>query len=235
MNDFNSLMTLADVAEFLQLSEKTVLKMVKNREIPCTKIANQWRFSRPMLNDWITSRMEVIPQNDLSRLLRKDFEIVPLSRLIYRKNILPIRSTDRFEALKEMAQNAFESNLVSDKKDFLEKLIKREEMSSTAICSGIAIPHMREPSEDVVREARILIGYSREGIDFKSTDDHPTHILFLLITDSEVVHLKVLSRLSALLKDPENVETLCGFSEPEEFLRFFVHYDQEMLRKEINS
>jgi excisionase family DNA binding protein len=47
------LMTVSDVAEYLQLSDKTILRLVKSGEIPCLKIANQWRFSKPFLEEWI--------------------------------------------------------------------------------------------------------------------------------------------------------------------------------------
>lgn len=51
------LLTVADVAAFLQLSEKTVLGLIKKKEIPCMKIANQWRFSYPELNEWLSQKI----------------------------------------------------------------------------------------------------------------------------------------------------------------------------------
>ena len=57
------LLTVADVAAYLQLSEKTVLGLIKKKEIPCMKIANQWRFSYPELNEWLT----VKTQNEMKK------------------------------------------------------------------------------------------------------------------------------------------------------------------------
>ncbi|MDA3851000.1 MAG: PTS sugar transporter subunit IIA [Spirochaetaceae bacterium] len=231
MSDINPLMTLSDVAGFLQLSEKTILKMVKNNEIPCTKIANQWRFSQEILNDWITSKMRVLPQNDLSRLIETDFDLVPLSRLLREQNIIELDKTTKLGVLKELADNAYATNLISDKSTFLESLIEREEMSSTQICSGIALPHLRSPSEKVVNAARIVIGYSKEGIDFDSHSNEKTNILFLLISDSEVVHLKILSKISRILQNPENVKEVRAMDKKDDFLNFFLQYDKKIMQE----
>lgn len=228
----DQLMTLAEVAEFLQLSEKTVLKMVKNSEIPCAKMANQWRFSRMMLEDWITSKMEVIPQNDLSRLIEAEYDFVPLSRLIKEENIiLEMNAADKNGALAELAENAFRSNLVSNKSEFLKKLKEREQIVSTAIGKGIAIPHIRKPSDRIINEPRIVIGLSSAGIDFSSLDGMPTHVFFLLITDSETVHLRVLAKLTDVLRHESNIDELRKCKTREDFLNFFIKMEQEMFHK----
>ena len=83
--------------------------MVRNKEIPCAKIANQWRFSKGTLNDWLTSKMEVIPQNDLSRLIESEYDSVPLSRLMDEQDILlDLKSKDREGVIRELAERAFQ-------------------------------------------------------------------------------------------------------------------------------
>lgn len=219
----NEILTLAEVAEYLKLSDKTVLKMVKNQEIPCAKIANQWRFSKPTLNDWLTSRMEVIPQNDLSRLIEKEYDSVPLSRLMDEENIIfPLRAGSQEEVIRELADKAFESRLISEKDIFIKKLMEREELTSTSIGSGIAIPHLRKASAKVVREAKIIIGLSPGGIDFSSFDGELTYLFFLLISDSEVVHLRILSKLSRILRQEEAVKALKAMDSKKGFIQYFI-------------
>lgn len=223
----DEILTLAEVAEYLKLSDKTILKMVKNQEIPCAKIANQWRFSKPSLNDWLTSKMEVIPQNDLSRLIEKEYDSVPLSRLMDQENIiLPLKARTQEEVIKELAERAYDSNLISEKKVFIKKLMEREELTSTSIGSGIAIPHIRKASAEVVREAKIIIGVSEKGIDFSSFDGEPTNLFFLLISDSEVVHLRILSKLSNILRDEEAVKTLRSIDSKKGFIQYFIEAER---------
>ncbi len=226
LND--EILTLAEVAEYLKLSDKTILKMVKNQEIPCAKIANQWRFSKGTLNDWLTSKMEVIPQNDLSRLIESEYDSVPLSRLMDEENILlDLRSRDREGVIRELAERAHASQLISDKDQFIKKLLEREELTSTAIGSGVAIPHLRQATADVVREAKIIIGLSKKGIDFASYDGEPTHLFFLLVSDSEVVHLRLLSKLSRILHQDGAIEELKSIRSKEGFIQYFVTKERD--------
>jgi PTS system nitrogen regulatory IIA component len=221
MND--EILTLAEVAEYLKLSDKTILKMVKNQEIPCAKIANQWRFSKPGLNDWLTSKMEVIPQNDLSRLIEKEYDSVPLSRLMDQENIiLPLKARNQEEVIRELAEKAHKSRLISDKDLFVTKLLEREELTSTSIGSGIAIPHLRKASSEVVKEAKIIIGVSEKGIDFSSFDGEPTNLFFLLISDSEVVHLRLLSKLSRILRQDDAIKALRSIKTKKGFIQYFI-------------
>lgn len=225
-------MTLAEVATYLKLSEKTLLKMVKTGEIPCAKIANQWRFSRPMIDDWIRGKMDVVPKNDLTRLIEKEFDYMPLSRLIDRESmIMSLKSKDREGVLDELAEVAFQNNLILDKVSFIKKLNEREDLTSTAIGNGVAIPHLRKPSASIINEPKIIIGVSPEGVDFKSPDGKLTKLFFLILSDSEVVHLRVLSRLAAILRDSRSIEKISRFTTQDEFLSFFVEADKDNFRK----
>ena len=224
MND--EVLTLAEVAEYLKLSDKTVLKMVKNQEIPCAKIANQWRFSKPGLADWLASKMEVMPRNDLSRVMQNEYDSLPLSRLMDQENIiLPLEGQTREEVIRELADRAFESSLISEKELFIRKLMEREELGSTSIGSGMAIPHLRKPLAKGIREAKIVIGVSEKGVDFASFDGEPTNLFFLLIADSEVLHLKILSRLSRILKHEDAVTTLRSINSKKGFIQYFMKTD----------
>ncbi len=225
MND--EILTLAEVAEYLKLSDKTVLKMVRNQEIPCAKIANQWRFSKLALNDWISSKMEVIPRNDLTRLIEKEFDSVPLSRLMDTANIiLPLKARTREEVINELGQKAFESRLISDKSVFVKKLMEREELTSTSIGSGMAIPHLRNASPEVVKEPKIIIAVSPEGVDFGSFDGELTKIFFLLVSDSEVVHLRILSKLSRILMRDQAASELQSIHSKTGFIQYFIEAEK---------
>ncbi len=228
MND--EIMTLAEVAEFLKLSDKTILKMVKNQEIPCAKIANQWRFSKLALNDWISSKMEVIPRNDLTRLIEKEYDSVPLSRLMDEENIiLPLKASNREEVIRALGNKAFESRLISDKETFVQKLLEREEITSTSIGSGMAIPHLRNASSEVVKEPKIIIAVSPDGVDFGSFDGEDTKIFFLIISDSEVVHLRLLSKLSRILKRQEAAAELQSIDSKSGFIQYFIEVEKKSL------
>ncbi|MBN2050141.1 MAG: PTS sugar transporter subunit IIA, partial [Spirochaetales bacterium] len=182
------ILTLSETAVYLKLSEKTVLKMARNGEIPCAKVANQWRFVKTVLDDWLISRMQVIPQNDMSRLIESEYDIVPINRLIDESLILTdLKPAPKREILKSLVDLAREHKLIADEEDLLEKLLERESIVSTAVGKGIALPHLRKPSSKLVHGPRIVIGMSRTGLDFESLDGKKTYLVFLILTDSETV------------------------------------------------
>ena len=87
-----------------------------------------------------------------------------------------------------------------DSDELLKVLIEREKLGSTGIGSGIAIPHGKlNGLDDIV----LVLGKSKEGIDFDSIDGKPVSLIFLLVApaNSAGVHLKALARLSRLLKN----------------------------------
>lgn len=88
-------------------------------------------------------------------------------------------------------------------------LMERERLGSTGIGSGIGIPHGKLKNLD---DLVLGFGLSRTGVDFESMDGRPTHIFFLLMTpeNSTGLHLKVLARISKILKNETFRERLLG-------------------------
>ena len=52
-------MTLEEVAEYLQVSQKSILRMAQSGKIPAAKVASQWRFMRSVVDDWLMAQMEI--------------------------------------------------------------------------------------------------------------------------------------------------------------------------------
>jgi len=193
------LLTLSEVAEYLRVAEKTVLRMIARNEIPCVKVANQWRFIKSVIDDWLLARMNVVPQNDLAAVLSSPEGIIPLRRLINENLVVPnMRPAPKEEILRQLIQPLVELEIVTDPEDFLHKLMLREKMTSTALGRGIAIPHLRHPRENPGGGAHLVMGLCPEGTDFKSHDGGKTHVFFLLVSDSETLHLRVLAKLNAI-------------------------------------
>jgi len=88
-----------------------------------------------------------------------------------------------------------------DKPALLRAVLERESLMPTALGGGIAIPHPRNPMVGSPGEERIVLGYTRQPIDFRALDDKPVYALFLILSASQKSHLNILSRLSFLLHD----------------------------------
>lgn len=86
--------------------------------------------------------------------------------------------------------------------ELVKVLQERERLGSTGIGGGIGIPHGKLKS---LKELILGFGLSRSGVDFESMDGRPTHIFFLLLTpeNSAGLHLRLLARISRMLKNEE--------------------------------
>ncbi len=105
-------------------------------------------------------------------------------------------------------------------------LMDRERLGSTGIGGGIGIPHGKLKG----LESLILgFGLSRNGVDFESIDGRPTHIFFLLITpeNSTGLHLKLLARISRILKNEPFKERLFNAVDSKEVLDIIAQEDEE--------
>jgi len=122
--------------------------------------------------------------------------------LLKPEDIIPALSAhDKEEVLHELAAKAAGRNSGLDGQEVFRILMERERLGSTGIGDGIAIPHGKLKR---INGPMMIVGRSPAGIPFNSLDDRPVHIFFLLIAPEEAVgvHLKMLARISRILKDP---------------------------------
>ncbi len=114
-----------------------------------------------------------------------------------------------------------------DEKRLIEVLWEREQLGSTAIGDGIAIPHGKLPGlKDVVG----AFGRHPAGVDFESLDGTPTRLFFMLVAPEDSVgqHLKALARVSRLLKDGAFRDRLLSAGDRAEIFRLIGEEDEKL-------
>ncbi|MBI4387720.1 MAG: PTS sugar transporter subunit IIA [Candidatus Omnitrophica bacterium] len=111
-----------------------------------------------------------------------------------------IEATDKEGALKELVGVLSGIRNIGDQKAIVKALIERENLGSTGIGQGIAIPHGKT---DRVTELVAVMGISHRGVNFDALDGEPVYVFFLLVTPKEASgpHLKALAQISRLLRD----------------------------------
>lgn len=131
-----------------------------------------------------------------------------LSTILHKDAIISdLKSTEKREVLSEFAELASRIIPQLKKEEVLEVLLNREELGSTAVGHGIAIPHGKIAG---IKSILALFGRSKEGIDFQAHDEKPTNLFFVLLAPETAIgnHLQALARLSRLLKEPALREEL---------------------------
>ena len=126
-------------------------------------------------------------------------------------------ASSKMDAIDQMVSLMNKQGNVSDKEVYKEAVIERENLSTTGMVDGIAIPHARTTA---ITEAGIAAMTLPEGVDYESMDGQPTTLIFLIAApdNGDNVHLQVLSELSTLLMDHDFCEDLKNAGTPEEFL-----------------
>jgi len=115
--------------------------------------------------------------------------------------IASLQSQSKEEVLAELVEPIARANSRLDRRVLLQTLIDRENLGSTGIGGGIAIPH---GMFDRLDRLMASFGKSDGGVDFSSMDNKPAHLFFLLVAPKNNAgeHLKALARISRLFKDP---------------------------------
>ncbi|MBP9866257.1 MAG: PTS sugar transporter subunit IIA [Candidatus Omnitrophica bacterium] len=136
---------------------------------------------------------------------------------------MDVESSEKEDVLKELVDVLAEVKDVGDKKLILKALIDRENLGSTGIGQGIAIPHGKT---DKVKEIVAVLGISRKGVNFDALDGESVYLFFLLVApkDNPGPHLKALAQISRLLRDSFFCELIKRCQTPEEVF--------ELIRKE---
>ncbi|MGA1875538.1 MAG: PTS sugar transporter subunit IIA [bacterium] len=138
-----------------------------------------------------------------------------------------LKARTKIEVLKELVLSLVKNNLVRDTDKALEVLLEREKLGSTGVGDGVAIPHAKFNG---VKDLVAVFGRSLGGIDFESLDNKPAHLFFLFLApeNSAALHLKVLARISRLLKKPDFRESLMRAKDREAIYKAIAEEERDI-------
>lgn len=122
--------------------------------------------------------------------------------MVNAERIVWLETTEKQEFLRRLARVAGTAEEVTNVEEFENAIIEREEIMSTGIGLGLAIPHAKIPS---VKDFVIAVGISRDGIDYGAIDDHRVHIVVMIATPEREKdnYVRVLAKVVRILKSPE--------------------------------
>lgn len=206
----DDILTIEEVAKYLRVSERTVYDWAQKGEIPAGKIGTVWRFKKSEIEKWVNER--------LSSNIKKEEnnpEVI-VKNILSPDRIVFINHTTKRDALVELANNLSTAPQVKYSDELVTEILKREELMSTAIGRGIAIPHVRLSSvTDLVMSVGIC---KKDIIDYQSIDEIPVRILIMIAAayNQHTYYLQTLSFFSSKLKEKALRDKLLDASTPEE-------------------
>ncbi len=226
----NPIMTTRELANYIKLNEKTIIRMAQNGKIPGVKIGNQWRFHLATIDRYLQTDLMESSDGDLDSIIGTREDIIPLSRLTGSK-FIEINSSAKTldQVLIELSKIAYKGNLTSKENDLFEELKQRERMLSTAIGNGVAFPHPRHPSPELFKEPKIIIIRSKAGINCDAPDGKPVNIFFMTCAPNEFVHIRLLAKISRLLHVSGVVDKLMDVGSKDQIMRLLLEFDRKCL------
>ncbi len=132
-----------------------------------------------------------------------------VAQVLKKENIIAgLSAQSKNEALEKLVQILYEGGYLEDKDAFLADVLQREEISTTGIGNGIAIPHGKSSA---VKETTVAIGRLTSSLEWESVDDKPVELIVLLAVndaDKTGIHVKLLSEMARKLASEQNCKKL---------------------------
>ena len=132
-----------------------------------------------------------------------------VAQVLKKENIIAgLSAQSKNEALEKLVQILYEGGYLEDKDAFLADVLHREEISTTGIGNGIAIPHGKSSA---VKKTTVAIGRLTSSLEWESVDDKPVELIVLLAVndaDKTGIHVKLLSEMARKLASEQNCKKL---------------------------
>ncbi len=203
------ILTIDEVAKYLRVSERTVYEWAQKGEIPSGKIGTVWRFKKAEIEKWVNDRLSSQKADSID-------VSVQLKNILSPDRIVFLNHSTKHDALVELSENLASAPQVKDARELQGEILKREELMSTAIGRGIAIPHVRLAS---VTDLVMSVGISKvDIIDFEPIDEVPVRLLFMIAAayNQHSYYLQTLSYFSSKIRSSELADALLNVTSQQE-------------------
>lgn len=139
-----------------------------------------------------------------------------------------LESDSKDEIIGELVNLLSDEDSIKDLIEIKERVLEREEIMSTGVGKGFAIPHAKTSA---VKGIIACFAKSKKELEFNSLDGEPVHLIFLLIGQDNLIgpHIKLLSRISRMMNKDEFREALLNANTPEKIYHTFEEEEKKYI------
>jgi PTS system nitrogen regulatory IIA component len=214
------------VARLLTVSEKTVYRWISKNEIPAYKIGEGYRFNRVELLEWASAKKIKVSYEIFDEPLETGDVMPSLVEAVNAGGIhYRIQGNDKESVLNSIV-NIIHLPDDIDRDFLIGALLARENLGTTAIGDGIAIPHVRNPIIFHVNKPVLALCFLEQPIDFGALDGKAVDTVFTIISHTVRSHLHILSRLSYALHQPAVRKVINAASGRQEILTALTDFEK---------
>lgn len=235
------LLNLVAVANYLHLTPDDVEQRVKDGLIPFERRGDRVMFRKSEIDAWASQRILGAASPRLDAYHQRSTQN---SRKILRQDaLLPamlgagavasaMTSKTRASMLRDLVALADKTGQLNDAKMLLESLEAREELCSTAVPGGFALPHPRSVEPYLFETSFLVVGRPIQEIHFGSPDGEPTRLFFLVCCQDDRLHLHTLARLCLIAQKTKVLAELMAAPDAPAMRDALIAAEQEILSPE---
>ena len=209
---------IAEAASILGVPEGTIKRWIRQGKIPVREETGSFVFRYTDLEKWANAHKIHLKTRQQEDSSPEELETIDLFQSIKQGGVFFNVPGDDVKGVLRQALERCPLSQKIDSEDLLEKLLQREQLTSTGIGKGVALPHPRDPIKDISAAPFITACFLKHQIDFNAVDKKPVFLLFLMFSPDTRSHLHLLSRLSFFLRDDSFIDYLRKCSSKELFL-----------------
>lgn len=220
----DEILTIEEVAKYLRVSDRTVYDWAQKGEIPAGKIGTVWRFKKSEIENWVNARLSP----DLNKTRDADIQV---KNILSPDRILFINQSSKHDALVQLSEVLATAPQVKNASELTTEILKREELMSTSIGRGIAIPHVRLSS---VTDLVMAVGVCKKPIeDFQTFDDQKVNLLFMIAAayNQHAYYLQTISHFSGKLKKDDLREKIINSDSEIDVYNLILHSQNKRLSR----
>lgn len=216
---------IEEVSELLNVSQATIRLWLKGGKIPSYQLNDQYRFSRREIEDWLVSHefSDIEEQNHVQGGLKH----FALFRAVHKGGVYHnVLGQSKEDIIKNSTKHLSEQ-LQFDPEVMADLLLDRENLMSTALNNGIAVPHTREIASDKHYDV-IAIVFPKEPIEYGALDKKPVHTLFFLFACDDRRHLNLLAKIAHMSRDPKALDFFKTKPPKKDILKFIRSWESQI-------
>jgi PTS system nitrogen regulatory IIA component len=229
------MMSVDQLATFLNRDVREVQKWASRGYLPSHKVSGEYRFHPAEINHWVETQMHAYTEQELTNLEQgtagrgQDQQPLLTTMMTEATIAVPLVASTKASVLRALVKTAEQSWQIYDAEAILEAIRQREEMGSTALGSGVAIPHPRRPMPSALGDHVVAFGRLVNPIPFGAPHGGLTDLFFLVCCQDDRTHLRTLARLSRLMLRPGFADELRAAEAPAAALQVIDTAEQDLL------
>lgn len=222
---------IKDVADLLNVSEKTINRWLTEGKIPSYQINQQYLFNRNEIEDWVMNQKipDVSPERSATTILdntpiKGGVKQFGLYRALHKGDVwVNVPGKTKEEVIRNTMQR-MAKNLNLDAYGISELLLDRERLMPTALNNGLGIPHTRDFLLNAHYDV-VTVAYPETPIEYGALDGKPVHTLFFLFACDDKRHLHLLAKIAHLANQSETLQFLQSKPEKDELLNYIKTFE----------